>query len=136
MKIFLSHASRDATLARRIAEGLRREGLTVWLAEEEILPGDNFAEQISQALAQCDSMVALLTSNAAQSDIVPMALGYALGNKAYRHRVLPVLVGIETQALQETLPWILERFRVFRLPQPEQADETVREIAETLLAAA
>lgn len=134
MKIFLSYANRDAALARRMAEGLRREGLNVWLAEEEILPGDNWGERVSHALAECDAMVALLTSHTDESN-VSWEIGYALGNKAYRHRVVPVLVGTETQALHETLPWILERFRVLRLPKPEHAEETVREIAETLAAA-
>ncbi|MGA2865842.1 MAG: toll/interleukin-1 receptor domain-containing protein [Verrucomicrobiota bacterium] len=137
MKVFLSYSAGDASLARKIASGLRREGLAVWLPEEEILPGDNWAERISQALNECDAMVALLTQDTPKSGNVQWDIGYALGNKAYRHRVVPVLVGREDQVSLQVVPWILsERSRVVRLTQPDQPDETVREIAETLAAAA
>ena len=136
MKIFLSYSNQDSALARRIAEGLRREGLTVWLAEEEILPGDNWAERVSQALTGCDAMVALVTPQTAQSGNVRWDMSYALGNKAYARRLIPVLVGTETESMRSVVPWILERFCVLRLPEPERPDQTVREIAETLLAAA
>ena len=136
MKVFLSYSQRDVALARQIANGLRREGLAVWLPEEEILPGDNWADRVSQALNECDAMVALLTANTPPSSNVQWEIGYALGNKAYSHRVIPVLVGNEAQAPAKTVPWILERFRVIRLSEPDQTDRTVHEIVETLAAAA
>jgi hypothetical protein len=49
MKVFLSYSAGDASLARKIASGLRRERLAVWLPEEEILPGD--FEQLSRTLS-------------------------------------------------------------------------------------
>ncbi len=133
MKIFLSHSQRDAALAGKIAHGLRQEGLQVWLPEEELHPGDNWAEGISRALDACDSMVALLTPNASQSSNVQWELGYALGNKAYRKRVIPIVVGSEAESL---LPWILEKFQVVRIKNIGEADRAVQEIAGQLLAAA
>jgi hypothetical protein len=136
MNIFLSYSSEDADLAHRIAEGLRREGLNVWLAEEEIFPGDNWAEHISRALTECDAMVALITPHTGQSGNVQRDMSYALGNKAYARRLIPVLVGTETQAMRSVVPWILERFCVLQLPEPDRPEQTVREIAENLLAVA
>lgn len=136
MKVFLSYSQRDALLARNIADGLRREGLTVWAPGEEILPGDNWADRVSQALKECDAMVALLTVNTPPSSNVQWEIGYALGNKAYSHRVIPVLVGSEAQSPAQAVPWILERFRVIRLSEPGQTDKAVHEIVETLAAAA
>lgn len=133
MKIFLSHAQRDAALAQKIAHGLRQEGLQVWLPEEELLPGDNWAEGTTRALDECDSMVTLLTPNAAQSGNVQWEMGYALGNKAYRKRVIPIVVGSEAESL---LPWILERFQVVRIKSADDADQAIHEIAGQLLAAA
>jgi nucleoside 2-deoxyribosyltransferase len=133
MKIFLSHSQRDAALAQKIAHGLRDEGLQVWLPEEELLPGDNWAEGISRALDQCDSMIALLTPNATQSSNVQWEMGYALGNKAYKKRVIPIVVGDEAESL---LPWILERFQVVRIKNAGDAGKAVHEIAGQLLAAA
>lgn len=136
MKVFLSYSQRDAVLARKIADGLRREGLVVWVPGEEILPGDNWADRVSQALNECDAMVALLTANTPASSNVQWEMGYALGNKAYSHRVIPVLVGSEAQSPAQAVPWILERFRVIRLSEPGQTDRTVHEIVETLATAA
>jgi hypothetical protein len=50
MKIFLSHARKDGALAFQLAEELRRVRFTVWLFEDEILPGDNWAKKVGKAL--------------------------------------------------------------------------------------
>jgi len=133
MKIFLSYSQRDAALAQKIAHGLRGEGLQIWLPEEELLPGDNWAERISRALDECDSMVVLLTPNVTQSSNVQWEMGYALGNKAYSKRVIPIVVGSEAESM---LPWILERFQVVRIKNASDAGKAVQEIAGQLLAAA
>ena len=136
MKVFLSHSQRDAGLARRIAGGLRHEGLTVWLAEDEIMPGENWAERVSQALKECDSMVALITPEAGAASNVHWELGFAMGNKAYRKRVIPVVVGEDAQRSAANVPWILERFQVMRLDSPDHPDKVIQQIVESLAAAA
>jgi hypothetical protein len=47
--VFLSYASTDEAWVRRLAEDLKRYGVSVWLDRDEIRPGDLFAE----ALARC-----------------------------------------------------------------------------------
>lgn len=136
MKVYLSHSPRDAELARELAVGLRREGLSVWLPAEEIYPGDNWAEQTSNALKECDAMVALLTPETPEAGNVQWDLDYALGNIAYRHRVIPVLVGNETEVSRIPFPWILERYRIIHLASPAQASQAVQDIVETLATAA
>jgi hypothetical protein len=136
MKVFISHSLPGTFLARAIASGLRNEGLQVWLAENEILPGDNWAERVSQALKECDAMVALLTPDTLQTGNVQWEMSFAMGAKAYRHRLIPVLVGTEMEMPARSLPWILERFRVVRLAEPDKAGEAVREVAEALMTAA
>jgi len=136
MKVFISHSSPGTFLARSIATGLRKEGLDVWLAENEILPGDNWALQVAQALNGCDAMVALLTPDTLQTGNVQSEMGFAMGLKKYRQRLIPVLVGAESEMPAQSVPWILERFRVIRLADPDKANEVVREVAEALMAAA
>jgi hypothetical protein len=136
MKVFISHSPGGAALAQAVAVGLRREGLEPWLPVDEILPGDNWAERVSSALAECDAMVVLLTPDTVTADNVQWEMSFALGNKAYRHRLLPVLVGNERDMPATALPWILERFRFLRLEEPERADELVHAIVGSLLAAA
>jgi len=81
-------------------------------------------------------MVALLTQDTPEFGNVQWEMGFALGNKAYRHRLIPVLVGAQTEMPAIVMPWILERFRVIRLPEPSKAEEVIREIAGALMAEA
>ncbi|MBI4662911.1 MAG: toll/interleukin-1 receptor domain-containing protein [Verrucomicrobia bacterium] len=134
MNVFISHANDGADLARELTRRLRKEGLRVWLAQEEILPGDNWAERISEALNDSQAMVVLVTPEAIRSNHVEWDIGFALGSKAYRHRLLPVLVGDTAQTQFPALPWALERFHFLRLAKPEGLDRLVQEITESLVA--
>jgi hypothetical protein len=131
MKVFLSYSHKDGDLAKKITSALENEGLEVWDAETEILPGDNFAEKISEALKASDAMVVALDSKWIQWEIQ-----YALGNKSYNHRVIPVLVGSEENISLESIPWILRKLQMIRLSKPEQADEEINQITEALKLAA
>jgi hypothetical protein len=134
MKVFISHSGRDAELAKTLAEGLRREGLEPWVAEREILPGENWAERVSEALAQSEAMVALLTPNTAQTRSVQWEIDFALSNKSFRHRLIPVLVGTESEMPTSVMPWILERFRFVRVNTPGEIGRAVIEITSVLAA--
>ena len=81
MKVFISHSPRGAALAQAVAVGLRREGLETWLPVDEVMPGDNWAERVSSALAECEAMVVLLTPDTATADNVQWEMSFALGNK-------------------------------------------------------
>jgi hypothetical protein len=133
MKVFLSHGQRGLPIARKVAVELAQAGLSVWLAEDEILPGDNWGERVSTALAECDAMVALLTGDAVSEDSVRWEIGYAMGQQTYRERLIPVLVGSEAEVPGDRLPWILERFQHLRLRRPEDAPQLARSIARLLM---
>lgn len=132
MKVFLSHTHNDSFLAKKIASALIKKGLDVWNAETEIFPGDNWAEKISDALKESDAMVVLITPKSLQSKIVQREIEYALGDKSYNNRLIPVLVGSEESLSSENLPWILQRLQMIRLSKPEQTDEGINQIAEAL----
>jgi hypothetical protein len=136
MKVFLSYAHNDLALAKQIESALENEGLQVWNAETEILPGDNFAEKISDALKASDAMVVLLTPESLNSKWIQWEIEYALSNKAYRKRVIPVLVGSEERVSLESIPWILRKLKMIRLSKPEQAEGEINQITEALKLAA
>jgi len=129
MKIFISHAHEDVEVARRIAEGLRSTGLDVWLAESEIMPGENYAERISQALGDAQGMVVVLTPHALRSPWVRQDIEYALGNQRYSGRVVPVVAAPEGDVPPNEIPWILRQLQMVILTGPEPEAERISQIA-------
>ncbi|MGH8499530.1 MAG: toll/interleukin-1 receptor domain-containing protein, partial [Methylococcales bacterium] len=91
MQVFISHASTDAQLAKRIANVLRESGLKVW-DDAQILPGDNWGAKLADALQESDAMVVLLTPNSVGSPNLSYEVGYALGKLDYKGRLIPVIV--------------------------------------------
>ena len=128
MKVFISHSNQDNLLARKIARVLQKEGLEVW-DEQNILPGDNWAGKVAEALDESQAMVVLLTPDALASEWVRREIEYALGKENYTKRVVPVVVG---QLSEESLPWILRRLNMIRLAEPAREDEDIQLIADVL----
>ena len=135
MKVFISHARQDSELAARLAAAMRREGLEPWLAQNEILPGDNWAERVSQALNESQAMVVLLTPAALNSATVLGEIQFALGRIDYRQRLVPVWVGPAEQVLPESVPWILRRIKIIRMRDADEIAECVKRISHALAAA-
>jgi hypothetical protein len=122
MKIFLSHARKDDALARQLAERLTGGGFTVWIAEDEIVPGENWAKKIGKALDASELMVILLTPRALESDSVRQDIEFAISSKKLEGRVFSVLVGLPPKAGKD-VPWIL-------LKLPHQQVESAKEFAD------
>lgn len=136
MKVFLSYAKADEKLARRIADGLAQAGLSVRDYRREILPGDLWAEKAARVLRESDAMVVLLTPNAIDSDWVNWEIEYALGNPAFKNRLVPVIVGPPDRIPKQSIPWILWELQTVNLPEHGNQRKGIERIAQTLLRAA
>jgi len=135
MKVFISHSQETSALAKKVSEALRLAGLDVW-SDQEILPGDNWAEKIGQALESAQAMVVLLTPDALNSPNVLWDIEYALGRKTFHKRLIPVLVGSEGSIPPQKLPWILKHLDVIKLPAYGKQEEGIERIAQALQAVA
>jgi hypothetical protein len=60
-RVFLSYSHDDAGVADRIAALLRGEGARVWMASEQLKPGQDLLSSIARAISQSSSFVAILT---------------------------------------------------------------------------
>lgn len=110
MKVFFSYAHKDGELARYLTRQLSEDGFEVWSAEEEILPGDNWALKIGHALEESDAMVVLVSPDSVRSPRVREEINYALGSSKYADRVIPVVV-----RPTEGMPWFLRSLTTLRL---------------------
>ncbi len=136
MQVFISHSHDTETLAKKVGAALERAGLNVWNYEQEILPGDNWAQKIGQALEASQAMVVLLTPHSLNSPTVLRDIEYALSRKNFNKRLIPVFVSSEENIPYEKLPWILSHLNVIKLPEYGKQEEGINRITEALQAVA
>ncbi len=123
MNVFISHASTDRSYATRIADVLRQAGHSVW-TPQDILPGDNWASAVGDALTKADALVALISPAALASEAVTREWEFALGQERFKDRLIPVSI----KSVGE-LPWILGKLQMLR---PSSPDAAARAIVERL----
>jgi hypothetical protein len=132
MRVFLSHSAETTDLAHEAAKTLREQGLDVWLAEEQILPGDNYAALIAEALESSDAMIVLLSDKPTISSMSSYEMSYALGDRKYKNKVFPLVVTTKTAfAIPSSLvPWIYRPWT--RTTSPAALVKELRRIARLL----
>ena len=74
--VFLSHSSKDKPVVRKVAERLRKDGLSVWFDEWEIKPGASIPAKIEEGLEQSRVLVLCMSANAFGSDWAQLAIDY------------------------------------------------------------
>lgn len=104
-EVFLSHASQDRTQASRLREVLIAHGIPVWFSPHHIRGAQQWQDEIGAALARCQWFTLLLTPHAVKSMWVRRELRYALIEKRYEERIVPLLFKTcDVRALSWTLP--------------------------------
>lgn len=90
--VFLSHSSKDKPFIRQLAADLTKEGVLVWLDEQQISVGDSINDKISQGLIESDYFVLALSDNSINSEWVKREFNTALIDEieSKKVKVLPV----------------------------------------------
>jgi TolB-like protein len=97
--VFLSYASQDAGVARRICEALRAAGLEVWFDQSELRGGDAWDQSIRKQIKECALFVPIISPNTQAREEGYFRLEWKLAvdrshlmadNKAF---FVPVLIG-------------------------------------------
>ena len=96
LRVFLCHASEDKKPVRSLYRKLKQEGFDPWLDDEELLPGQKWAEVIPSVLETMDAIVVCLTHHAMSKEgyvhkEVAMALDLAEHKPEGTIFVIPVL---------------------------------------------
>jgi len=136
MKVFISHSSKDEVLVSKIASYLEDAGLDVWYDKREIMPGDNWADKIAQGLRESDAMVVLVTPTALESNRMQGDIDYALTQRRFKGRLIPVLAGDARGFQGWSIPWIFERLPVITIQDNGTSGGNLNQIAEVLKNAA
>ena len=73
--VFLSHSAKDQPVVRELAARLQRDGVRVWLDEEQIKPGDSIPAKIEDGLEHSRVLVLCMSANAFGSDWAQLEAG-------------------------------------------------------------
>ena len=106
-EVFLSHAGRDNAKARRLRKVLVAHRVPVWFSSHHIRAAQQWHDAIGKALARCGWFMVLLTPHAVKSMWVKRELGFALSERRFENRIIPLLFqACDYRALSWTLPQI------------------------------
>ena len=72
--IFLSHNREDKEFVRQLGQDLRRAGITAWLDEAEIKPGDSIIDKIEEGLKGSKHLAVILSPDSVNSSWVKKEL--------------------------------------------------------------
>jgi hypothetical protein len=68
--VFISHASDDKPIARRIVDALNKKGIAAWIDEAEIRVGESIPARVAEGLASSGALCLLFSTSAAKSNWV------------------------------------------------------------------
>ncbi len=94
LTVFISHAVADADIVQAISGVLRDHGYVPWVADAELLPGDNIGQTISEGIAAADVFLVILSSDSLESRWVHLEMEAAvLREVEKRVVVVPIVIG-------------------------------------------
>lgn len=89
--VFISHSTKDASIATEICNILENHGISCWIAPRDIEPGSDYGTSIMQGIKQCQAFVLLFSRNSNSSKHVRREVERALGYE--KHIVTYLLDG-------------------------------------------
>jgi len=130
-QVFLSHSGSDTRAASQLAETLRHNGLTVWLDQDDLEPGDLWIQRLEAAIQSSSAMIVYIGSLGVQHWVdreVRHGLVRSTENPGGFH-LIPVL---GDGADPRLLPPFLQQHQYVDLRNRRRAPEGIRRLVERL----
>jgi len=126
---FLCHATEDKPAVRTLRQRLVSAGVTPWLDEEDILPGQVWESEIDQAIGRCHAFLACLSStSAARTGYVQLEVQKALDRATKLPPGRIFLIPVRLDACQ--IPDGIARFQWVDYFPDAGADKVIRALRE------
>lgn len=87
--VFISYSTADTTTAEQIRDHLEAQGIACWMAPRDIAPGEDYAEQIINAIEGCTVLLLVLSETSNHSQYVIKEVERAI---AKRKVVIPLRI--------------------------------------------
>ena len=108
-RVFLSHSSKDRAFVLRIVTFLRQNKIGFWYSESHLRGAQQWHDEIGRALAKCNWLLLVLSPNAIRSPWVKRELLYALEQRRYNEKIIPLLY---KPCKYARLSWTLSGFQM------------------------
>jgi formylglycine-generating enzyme required for sulfatase activity len=130
-RIFLCHASEDKALVREVYQQLKTLGFAPWLDEVDILPGQDWAQEISRAIQTADFILIFFSRNSvAKRGYVQREMKLALD--AWQDVPEGTIHTIPVRINDCDVPESFRRYQWVNLFEPNGFDRIVRAIRTEL----
>lgn len=103
--LFISYASQDEVIARRLYAALREHDVPCWFAPHDLQPGNYFRERIDQAIHTQDKLLLLLSENSVQSGWVRYEVELALARENRQQREILFPIRLDDAIFHCTASW-------------------------------
>ncbi len=125
---FISYAHEDRGLATKFADLLREQGCSPWLDVWNLRPGDDWKDEIQEAIDRSKSIVVLVTPNSLRSPWVNRELNRFADEhgSSGSSRFLPVVIG------NPTLPSKWSELVTCRAESPRDIGQAAQQLAKLL----
>ncbi|MDP1676399.1 MAG: COR domain-containing protein [Bacteroidota bacterium] len=94
--VFICHSSQDKGILKKVTDDFKKKGITYWIDEEQINPGDNIIDKITDGLQKSRSILPCISSNQLKS-----------GWSRYEYQSILSRI-ISGTAKQKIIPFILD----------------------------
>ena len=106
-KVFISHAARDRSYVIRLTQVLERHRVRYWYSAQHIRGAQEWHDAIGRGLDECNWFLVVLTPAAVRSLWVKRELAFALRQRRYNERIIPLLL---KSCEFHDLSWTLDEF--------------------------
>ena len=90
-EIFLSHSDQDRQFVEELVDMMRRHGLRVWYSRSNVLGGQQWHDEIGEAILRYDWFVLVLSPNAVESTWVKKELMFSFHLNHFENKIIPLL---------------------------------------------
>lgn len=87
--IFISYSTKNSDYAYKLANKLRDEGFNVWIDSDELRNADNWQDEITKAIGNCDALILIMSPDSESSKWVKRELEFA---DSKNKRISPLLL--------------------------------------------
>lgn len=132
MNVFISCASSDQDIADGLADTLSEYGLETWQADKNVMPGENWAKKVGEALEAADALVVILSPDAGKMQSIGREISFAMGNKRFKNRLIPIYRGDKSKIDTDHIPWALKEREGINLDTYSDPEQAFKQVARWL----